>query len=162
MKHLMLVLIILLGSCWTSTAKSSTPRCWNDFVGGGEPFPLGDQLESSMWALDNKSFSHPLFSHAYFRFRLERDSQKTSFIVTLHDAQTHLEIGIGQVSAENGQSQIRLKVIGQSVSLFFHLRSFYRDNDKHSQEKVLILSFMDLLDPSDMNKCISTIKLQEL
>ncbi len=155
-KHLILILILLLSSEMGSVNPLG-PMCWSDFSGGGEPFPLGDKLDS-LWSLNNKSFSHPLLPETYFRFQLKEELQSTSFVVTLHDAQTHLEMGTGKILTHNNQSEIALEITGQSVSFFFHLRSFYLDHN--TQEEVLVLNFMDLLDPVNVN-CLSTIKLQE-
>lgn len=156
MKHLILILILLFCG-GISSAKPLGPMCWNDFSGGGEPFPLGDKLDS-LWSLNNKSFSHPLLTETYFRFQLKEERQKTSLVVTVHDAQAHSEMGIGKILTQNNQSEIALEITGQSVSFFFHLRSFYHDHN--AQEEVFVLNFMDLLDPINFN-CLSTIKLRE-
>lgn len=156
MKHLILILILLFCG-GISSARPLGPMCWNDFSGGGEPFPLGDKLDS-LWSLNNKSFSHPLLTETYFRFQLKEERQKTSFIVTVHDAYTHLKMGTGETLTQDNQSEIALEIKGQSVSFFFHLRSFYHDHN--TQEEVFVLNFMDLLDPININ-CISTLKLRE-
>lgn len=156
MKHLILILILLLCG-GISSARPFGSICWNDFNGGGEPFPLGDKLDS-LWSLHDKSFSHPLLPETYFRFQLKEEVQKTSFVVTIHDVQTNLKMGTGRILTQDNQSEIALEITGQSLSFFFHLRSFY--HDERAQEEVFVLNFMDLLDPVNIN-CISTIKLRE-